>query len=74
MCARVPARPRSSPVCPCLAMHIPEKGARGIESPLPPKSWYHPLPAKPLVPQLAKEYGMDFYETSACSNLNIKEV
>uniref|UniRef100_A0A8D2PP75 small monomeric GTPase n=1 Tax=Zosterops lateralis melanops TaxID=1220523 RepID=A0A8D2PP75_ZOSLA len=23
--------------------------------------------------QLAKEYGMDFYETSACSNLNIKE-
>uniref|UniRef100_A0A452UBL6 small monomeric GTPase n=1 Tax=Ursus maritimus TaxID=29073 RepID=A0A452UBL6_URSMA len=24
--------------------------------------------------QLAKEYGMDFYETSACTNLNIKEV
>ncbi|XP_004837451.1 ras-related protein Rab-15 isoform X2 [Heterocephalus glaber] len=23
--------------------------------------------------QLAKEYGMDFYETSACTNLNIKE-
>ncbi|XP_049676346.1 ras-related protein Rab-15 isoform X3 [Accipiter gentilis] len=23
--------------------------------------------------QLAREYGMDFYETSACSNLNIKE-
>lgn len=27
-----------------------------------------------LVLQLAKEYGMDFYETSACTNLNIKEV
>lgn len=24
--------------------------------------------------QLAKEYGMDFYETSACTNVNIKEV
>lgn len=24
--------------------------------------------------QLAKEYGMDFYETSACTNFNIKEV
>ena len=23
--------------------------------------------------QLAREYGMDFYETSACTNLNIKE-
>ncbi|KAL8182955.1 UNVERIFIED_CONTAM: Ras- protein Rab-15, partial [Gekko kuhli] len=23
--------------------------------------------------QLAKEYGMDFYETSACTNVNIKE-
>lgn len=54
-------------------MHVPEREARGIESPLPPNH-ATPLPAKPLVPQLAREYGMDFYETSACSNLNIKEV
>ncbi|KAG2457410.1 RAB15 protein, partial [Polypterus senegalus] len=26
----------------------------------------------PLVLQLAKEYGMDFFETSACTNYNIK--
>lgn len=26
-----------------------------------------------LLLQLAREYGMDFYETSACTNLNIKE-
>ncbi|NXT85556.1 RAB15 protein, partial [Zapornia atra] len=38
--------------------------------PSPPKSWCH---HRPLAPQLAREYGMDFYETSACSNLNIKE-
>ncbi|XP_010709104.1 ras-related protein Rab-15-like [Meleagris gallopavo] len=29
--------------------------------------------AEPFASQLAREYGMDFYETSACSNLNIKE-
>lgn len=64
----------SSPVCPCPAVHVPERGAGGIESPPPPKSRYPSPPAKPLVLQLAREYGMDFYETSACSNLNIKEV
>ncbi|XP_065539896.1 ras-related protein Rab-15 isoform X2 [Lathamus discolor] len=31
--------------------------------------WCPPTPRL----QLAREYGMDFYETSACSNLNIKE-
>ncbi|NXM07793.1 RAB15 protein, partial [Tyrannus savana] len=39
----------------------------------PPTIKSRSLPAKILVPQLAREYGMDFYETSACSNLNIKE-
>lgn len=70
----MPATPYSSPVYLCPAVHVPERGARGIESPLPPHHATPPAPAKPLVPQLAREYGMDFYETSACSNLNIKEV
>lgn len=43
----------------------------GVTPPSPPKSRCH---CRPLALQLAREYGMDFYETSACSNLNIKEV
>lgn len=51
-----------------------QRGRPGVLNPPSPQIMLPPLPAKPLVPQLAREYGMDFYETSACSNLNIKEV
>lgn len=51
-----------------------QRGGPGVSNPPSPQITLPPLPAKPLVPQLAREYGMDFYETSACSNLNIKEV
>lgn len=50
-----------------------QRGGSGVSNPPTPQIMLLPLPAKPLVPQLAREYGMDFYETSACSNLNIKE-
>ncbi|XP_008517197.1 ras-related protein Rab-15 isoform X3 [Equus przewalskii] len=37
------------------------------------RSYQHIMKWVSDVDELAKEYGMDFYETSACTNLNIKE-
>ncbi|XP_064019440.1 ras-related protein Rab-15 isoform X2 [Pogoniulus pusillus] len=37
------------------------------------RSYQHIVKWASDVDELAREYGMDFYETSACSNLNIKE-
>ncbi|XP_019354281.1 PREDICTED: ras-related protein Rab-15 isoform X2 [Crocodylus porosus] len=37
------------------------------------RSYQHIMKWASDVDELAKEYGMDFYETSACTNLNIKE-
>ncbi|XP_062432237.1 ras-related protein Rab-15 isoform X2 [Rhea pennata] len=37
------------------------------------RSYQHIMKWASDVDELAREYGMDFYETSACSNLNIKE-
>ncbi|XP_051694690.1 ras-related protein Rab-15 isoform X2 [Oryctolagus cuniculus] len=37
------------------------------------RSYQHIMKWVSDVDELAREYGMDFYETSACTNLNIKE-